>query len=91
MSGEHLLDQALADDLAARWQQVQAGFVDDPQESVRAADGLVEEAMAGIARGLHEVSSGLRAQWESGNQGETEQLRRTLQQYRDVLERLLNG
>ncbi len=85
-----LLDPMLADDLAERWQTVQARFVDDPQEAVRSADALVAEAMTGITSGLSRTSDGLRAQWDAGEQPETEQLRRTLQQYRTVLERLLD-
>ena len=91
MIGEdHLLDQTLADDLAERWQLVQARFVDDPQDAVRTADELVERALAGITERLTLTRSELETAWAGAGRTDTEQLRRALQEYRTVLGGLLN-
>lgn len=87
---DYLLDQSLADDLAERWQLLQARFVDDPKAAVRTADELVERAMAGIAERLTATRSELETVWAGNGQTDTEQLRRALQEYRSVLGGLLN-
>jgi len=87
---DRLLDQSLADELAEQWQKVQARFVDDPKEAVRTADELVGRAMSGITERLGRTKSELETQWSRDGQADTEQLRRTLQQYRTVLGGLLN-
>ena len=84
-----LLDEPLAADLRHRWEQLQARFVDDPQDSVRSADALVDEAMQGVTRRIAEERSRLEQQWSTGGESGTEELRRALQQYRAVLDRLL--
>jgi hypothetical protein len=84
-----LLDERLAGTLRQRWQELQARFVDDPQASVRSADALVDEAMQGVTRRIAEEKGRLEEQWSTGGGTDTEELRRTLQQYRAVLDRLL--
>jgi hypothetical protein len=84
-----LLDEGLATTLRQRWQELQTRFVDDPQDSVRSADALVEEAMHGVTRRIAEEKGRLEEQWSAGGETGTEELRRTLQQYRAVLDRLL--
>lgn len=42
-----LLEPKQAEDLRIQWQEIQQGFVDDPQNSVRAADGSSPSGPAG--------------------------------------------
>lgn len=73
-----------------RWGDVQARFVDDPQEAVHAADGLVAELMQSLAQGFSEHKGALEAQWQSGGDPDTEELRQALQRYRSFFDRLLS-
>jgi len=72
----------------ARWQEIQAGFVDEPRRAVQDADALVVDMMDRLARML----AGEREQLESlGGAGKvsTEELRQGLRRYRALFERLL--
>lgn len=72
-----------------RWVDIQARFVDEPRESVQAADSLVAELMSQLADGFSRVRSGLEGQWDRGDSVSTEDLRVALQRYRAFFERLL--
>jgi hypothetical protein len=84
-----LLDTAGAERFRQQWSDVQARFVDDPQEAVRAADGLVAELMQSLAQGFSEHKGRLESQWQSGGDADTEELRQALQRYRSFFNRLL--
>jgi hypothetical protein len=73
----------------SRWVEIQTRFVDQPRESVQAADALVAELMQQLADGFSRVRSGLEGQWDRGDQVSTEELRVALQRYRSFFERLL--
>ena len=75
--------------LRARWDSVQAGFVDDPKECVHKADGLVSDVVGRLADGFTETRSRLEDQWARGEEASTEDLRLALRRYRDFFERLL--
>jgi hypothetical protein len=63
------LDEPLlndADGLRARWQRVQAGFVDDPQEAVGEAADLIEQTAQAMVGALRQRQRQLRVMWESG-------------------------
>jgi hypothetical protein len=81
-------DEELAG-LRARWDNVQAGFVDDPKECVHKADGLVSDMVDQLTIGFAETRSRLEEQWARGEQASTEDLRLALRRYRDFFERLL--
>jgi hypothetical protein len=85
-----LLVPADEDRFRQRWADVQARFVDDPQEAVRTADGLVAELMQSLAQGFSEHKGSLEAQWQSGGDPDTEELRQALQRYRSFFDRLLS-
>lgn len=72
-------------DFQQRWREVQAGFVDDPRESVERADQLVDEAVAAITS----RRQGLVDRWKNSDQGDTENLRLALRDYRSLLEDLV--
>jgi hypothetical protein len=80
------------DDLAelrARWNEVQAGFVDDPRACVQKADGLVSDVVTRLTSGFTEARSRLEHQWGRGEEASTEDLRVALTRYREFFERLL--
>jgi hypothetical protein len=73
----------------ARWQEIQAEFVDEPRKAVHDADALVTDLIQRLA----EMLAGERDQLESrmGADGDvsTEDLRQGLRRYRSLFERLL--
>ena len=75
----------------SRWQEVQAGFVDEPQQAVKDADGLVAELMQKLAETFSEERSKLESQWGTGDDASTEDLRVALQRYRSFFDRLLSA
>jgi hypothetical protein len=85
-----LLDPADEERFRQRWSDVQARFVDDPQQAVQTADGLVAELMQSLASGFSGHKGRLEAQWHSGGNPDTEELRRALQRYRSFFNRLLS-
>jgi len=72
-----------------RWTSIQAGFVDEPRESVRHADALVAEAIQQLADIFARERSGLESQWDRGDDISTEDLRQALRRYRSFFDRLL--
>ncbi|MGW8724701.1 hypothetical protein ACWGNF_01545 [Streptomyces sp. NPDC055808] len=78
------------EEFRARWQRIQSQFVDDPQDSVNAADQLVAETMQALATTFSAHKRDLESQWHRGEQVATEDLRVALQQYRSFFNRLLS-
>lgn len=76
-------------DANERWQQIQAGFVDDPRRAVAEAQVLVGELTERIAAAFAEERTALEQRWSSGTPVSTEDLRICLQRYRSVFARLL--
>jgi hypothetical protein len=63
------LDEPLLSDvtgLHARWQRVQAGFVDDPQEAVGEAADLIEQTAQAMVGALRQRQRQLRVLWAGG-------------------------
>ena len=85
-----LLDPADGQRFRQRWADVQARFVDDPQEAVQTADGLVAELMQSLAGSFNEHKGRLESAWQSGDNPDTEELRQALQRYRSFFDRLLS-
>jgi len=84
-----LLPDAEASDFERRWAEVQVGFVDEPQRCVQEADSLVAEVMQRLADSFARERQDLEAQWASGGDASTEDLRVALQRYRSFFNRLL--
>ncbi|MBJ7338209.1 hypothetical protein [Mycolicibacterium sp.] len=86
-------DNLFADDemvgLRARWDSVQASFVDDPKECVQKADGLVSDVVDQLTSGFCQARSRLEEQWARGEEASTEDLRIALKRYREFFDRLL--
>ncbi|GAA2397444.1 hypothetical protein GCM10010404_63960 [Nonomuraea africana] len=81
---EHLLDQD-PEQVRNRWRELQGSFVDEPRESVERADRLVEELVSTLTSRTTE----LRDRWKNAGEGDTEQLRLALRDYRVMLDQLL--
>jgi hypothetical protein len=73
-----------------RWESIQTSFVDDPRRSVQEADSLVSELTQEIQRSFATQRERLEASLSRGGETSTEDLRRTLQQYRAFFTRLLS-
>jgi hypothetical protein len=88
-AGTPTLDEA---ELTARWQRVQATFVDEPRRAVEEADALVEETMRKLSEILAAERRSLVDTWRDGGDGSasvTEELRLALRRYRDLFQRML--
>lgn len=72
-----------------RWDDVQAGFVDDPRNSVQKAHGLVSSLVNELNEVFTRERSGLESQWNRGEDADTENLRIALRRYRAFFNRLL--
>ena len=79
-----------ATELRARWDAIQAGFVDEPRRAVEDADSLVAAAMKRLAGSFASERSALEAQWARGDDVSTEDLRVALRRYRSFFGRLLS-
>jgi hypothetical protein len=77
------------DGFAARWQAIQARFVDEPRQSVHEADALVQEVTDNLTRRFAAERERLEQVWGSGEDVSTEDLRVALQRYRSFFGRLL--
>jgi hypothetical protein len=77
--------------LTKRWKEIQADFVDRPQESVEEADALVADLMDQVAHGLASQRKQLEKQWATGDHVDTEDLRVALKRYRTFFDRLLQA
>ena len=76
--------------LRSQWDSVQAGFVDNPEDCVTQADGLVSELIEYLTTGFAEARSRLEGQWARGETASTEDLRVALRRYRVFFDRLLS-
>jgi hypothetical protein len=85
-----LFDEGETASFRDRWTELQAGFVDDPQQAVKGADALVAEAIQRLAQIFADERNKLESQWSSGGDVSTEDLRVALQRYRSFFDRLLS-
>jgi hypothetical protein len=94
-----LFPEGAGEKLRDRWQHIQIGFVDDPRHAVKEADTLVDQAATQLAESITANHRSLHDSWDKQGAGSaaddsgfpTEQLRLTLQQYRSMLNRLLDA
>jgi hypothetical protein len=80
-----------SDTYKTRWQEIQAHFVDAPQEAVQDADALIAEVMQHLAESFARERSSLEQQWTRGEDVSTEDLRVALTRYRTFFARLLDA
>jgi len=79
-----------AKDFRARWDTIQAGFVDEPRGAVQQADSLVAGTMKRLAEIFADERARLEGQWDRGDSVSTEDLRLALRRYRSFFGRLLS-
>ena len=80
-----LFTEQAAAEFRSRWNVVQQGFVDNPQNAVREGDELVAQ----VIKSLAETFATQRTALEK-DRGSTEDLRLALRRYRSFFERLLS-
>jgi hypothetical protein len=80
-----------AQELRGRWDNIQAGFVDEPRRAVEEADELVAQTMKRLAESFAEERARLEGQWDRGDDVSTEDLRIALRRYRAFFGRLLSA
>jgi hypothetical protein len=76
-------------ELRARWDKAQIGFVDEPRAAVEQADSLVATVVTRIAEQFAAERAELEHQWDRGDNVSTEDLRQALRRYRSFFDRLL--
>ena len=79
------------EELRAQWLDVQSSFVEDPADSVEAADKLIDKLVDDIRSNLAVRRSSLQLQLKNGDGDgtNTEELRQALKTYRLLFDRLL--
>jgi len=87
-SGEPLFTDDLRDDFRAKWDRIQAGFVDEPRRAVEKADELVALTIERLAESFRQERNRVEERCESDRAG-TEDLRLLLREYRALFQRLL--
>lgn len=80
-----------AQELRGRWDNIQAGFVDEPRRAVEEADQLVAQTMKRLAESFADERARLEGQWDRGDDVSTEDLRIALRRYRAFFARLLSA
>jgi hypothetical protein len=85
-----LFPEQEAQEMRSRWDDIQAGFVDNPRQAVEQADHLVAQAMKRLADMFAGERNQLEQQWSRGDDVDTEDLRVALQRYRSFFGRLLS-
>jgi len=84
-----ILPERQLEDLHSKWTAIQTSFVDEPRKAVEDADQLVGLAIKQIEEVFFAQRANLEKQWNRGDEVSTENLRISLQRYRDFFERLM--
>ncbi len=84
-----LLEDGELQSITMRWKDIQAEFVDEPEQAVQEADALVAELMQRLAAMFADERAGLEKRLAGDQQVSTEDLRQGLRRYRSFFERLL--
>jgi hypothetical protein len=85
-----LFTQHATIDFRSRWDVIQRGFVDDPQEAVRAGDDLVAQVIKSLSDSFSEQRAELEGDTKQTELSSTENRRLAFQRYRSFFERLLS-
>lgn len=86
--GQSLLEAGFTDTFQQRWREIQTNFVDDPHETVRAADQLADEVVNTLTTALTDRKHSLDERWQAEKEN-TEELRLAMRGYRELLDRLI--
>lgn len=85
-----LLPRDQSERFTSRWDEIQTGFVEEPQQAVEEADALVADLMQRVTGSLTKERERLEGQWARGAEVSTEDLRVALTRYRSFFDRLLS-
>jgi hypothetical protein len=85
-----LFTQHATTDFRSRWDVIQRGFVDDPEEAVRAGDDLVAQVIKSLSESFSEQRAELEGEKNQTEKSSTENRRLAFQRYRSFFERLLS-
>lgn len=85
---EPLFRPEASTEFRARWDEVQRGFVDDPQRAVKAGDDLVTQVIQSLSESFA-AQRGQLAEDLNDQERSTESLRVALRRYRAFFDRLL--
>jgi hypothetical protein len=85
-----LFTQHAMTDFRSRWDVIQRGFVDDPEEAVRAGDGLVAQVIKSLSDSFSEQRAELEGETNQTEKSSTENRRLAFQRYHSFFERLLS-
>ena len=85
-----LFTQHAAANFRSRWDVVQRGFVDSPEQAVRAADELVAQVIKSLSESFSAQRSAFEVAMNQQDRSSTENRRLALQRYGSFLERLLS-
>jgi hypothetical protein len=88
---EPLFQEAETSSYRARWDDIQARFVDDPRHAVQEADELVSTVIGELETSFRTRREALESGWQRGDDVSTEDLRLALQGYRSFFGRLLGA
>ena len=78
-----------ANQLRARWDSIQVGFVDEPRKAVQEADALVSDTIKRLSEMFARERQNLEQQWGRNDNVSTEDFRVALRRYRSFFSRLL--
>jgi hypothetical protein len=85
-----LFSEDAAAEFRQRWDVVQRGFVDGPEEAVRSADELVAQVIRSLTDTFAQQRAALDQELRQTEQATTENLRLALRRYRSFFDRLLS-
>jgi hypothetical protein len=85
-----LLSNMQVEELRTKWNSIQTNFVDQPRQAVEDADNLVAGAIKQIEEVFAAQRANLEKKWQGGDDISTEDLRVSLQRYRDFFDHLLS-
>jgi len=84
-----LFEEGEVSRLRSRWADIQSGFVDEPRQAVKEADGLVMDLTTRLTQMFAAERATLERQWDSNSEVSTEDLRIALKRYHAFFDRLL--
>lgn len=70
-------------DFHRRFDQIQSDFIEEPREAVKKAEKLIEEMLDHMTRSMRDRMQTMRR--DVGEKGDTEQLRMTMQRYKEFI------
>ncbi|HET7465886.1 MAG TPA: hypothetical protein VFL29_04420 [Candidatus Dormibacteraeota bacterium] len=77
-------------DYKRRFDHLQVDFIDDPKETVKKAEKLVEEAVERMVSSIHERVNRIHSELGDGTD-DTERLRLVMRRYREFMDSFVSG